>query len=171
VETHTLATLTNTLAQETQAMRKDAARPIIVLRATDRDELDILNVGKGAALDIELRLSQVHKTNKGFTNLRNFFERDDERHLLNIGDGSHQTIESDTLDHYSNPGGPDFQYGYPNVFVVIAIYKDIYNQAYYTIAAIALVISGISIEPVLKRTKTGLYTGELEALLPADWQL
>lgn len=126
------------------------------------------NIGKGPALNIELRISQIHP-NGGFTNLRNLAE-DERRELFNLGEGEEQSTTSfcEIIDDYRKADKPDFSYGVKGVFAIIATYEDIDRNPYYT-------ISLMKVRPerndyILKTTKTGSYkSGELEKVIPTDW--
>lgn len=126
------------------------------------------NIGKGVALNIELRISQIHP-NGGFTNLRNLAE-DERRELFNLGEGEEQSTSSfcEIIECYQKANKPDFSYGVKGIFAVIATYEDINRNPYYT-------ISLLKIRPernnyILKTTKTGNYkNGELEKIIPTDW--
>ena len=92
------------------------------------------NIGKGAALNIELRISQIHP-NGGFTNLRNF-AGDKQRELFNLGEGEKQSTASfcEIIEDYQNVDKPNFSYGVKGVFAVVATYEDIDRNPYYTIS-------------------------------------
>lgn len=126
------------------------------------------NIGKGAALNIELRISQIHP-NGGFTNLRNLAE-DERRELFNLGEDEEQSTSSfcDILKDYQKAEKTDFSYGVKDVFAIIAIYEDVSRNPYYTIA----LMKTKEEYPycILKTTKTGSYkSGSLEKVIPKDW--
>lgn len=126
------------------------------------------NIGKGAALNIELRISQIHP-NGGFTNLRNLAE-DERRELFNLGENEEQSTTSfcEIIDDYRRAEKPDFSYGVKGVFAVIATYEDINRNPYYTISL--LKVRSERNDYILKTTKTGGYkSGELEKVIPTDW--
>ena len=126
------------------------------------------NIGKGAALNVELRISQIHP-NGGFTNLRNLAE-DERRELFNLGEGEEQSTTSfcEIIDDYRKAEKPNFSYGVKGVFAVIATYEDINRNPYYTISL--LKVRPERNDYILKTTKTGSYkSGELEKVIPTDW--
>ncbi len=126
------------------------------------------NIGKGAALNIELRISQIHP-NGGFTNLRNLAE-DERRELFNLGASEEQSTTSfcEIIDDYRRAEKPEFSYGVKGVFAVIATYEDINRNPYYTISL--LKVRSERNDYILKTTKTGAYkSGELEKVIPTDW--
>lgn len=126
------------------------------------------NIGKGAALNIELRISQIHSSG-GFTNLRNLAE-DERRELFNLGEDEEQSTSSfcEIIDDYRKANKPDFSYGVKDVFAIIATYEDINRNPYYTISL--LKIRPERNDYILKTTKTGSYkNGELEKVIPTDW--
>lgn len=126
------------------------------------------NIGKGPALNIELRISQIHP-NGGFTNLRNLAE-DGRRELFNLGENEEQSTTSfcEIIDDYRKAEKPDFSYGVKGVFAVIATYEDINRNFYYTISL--LKVRPERDDYILKTTKTGHYkSGELEKVIPTDW--
>lgn len=126
------------------------------------------NIGRGAALNIELRVSQIHP-NGGFTNLRNLAE-DERRELFNLGGGEEQSTASfcEIIGDYLRAEKPDFSYGIKGVFAVIATYEDINRNPYYTISL--LKVRPERNDYILKTTKTGDYkSGELEKIVSIDW--
>jgi len=126
------------------------------------------NIGKGPALNIELRISQIHP-NGGFTNLRNLAE-DERRELFNLGEREEQSTTSfcEIIDDYQKAEKLDFSYGVKGVFAVIATYEDIDRNPYYTISL--LKVRPERNDYILKTTKTGGYkSGELEKIIPTGW--
>lgn len=143
-------------------------RPILkIFYGESSYSLMLKNIGKGAAINIELRISQIHP-NGGFTNLRVFSE-DKYREFFNLGEGEEQySSYSDIIEDYQRADKPDFSSGVMGVFAVIATYEDIGRNPYYTISLFKT--DPNRIPPLLKTTKIGSYkSGELEKIFPTDW--
>ena len=82
IDNHRLVEIGQESNRHAQQIRIDEMRPVLVFRA-ETDTFFLKNIGKGPALDIELRVSQVH-TAGALTNLRNFFDRDIDRDLFTL---------------------------------------------------------------------------------------
>lgn len=126
------------------------------------------NIGKGAALNIELRVSQIHHTG-GLTNLRSF-EEDELRAFYNLGTSEDKTVSasSDIFVNYQSGETKEFSYGEKLVFAVIATYEDIYRNRYYTLSLFR--VKPDKSDYILKTTKTGTYeSGEIEKVISLDW--
>lgn len=160
----------DTQTQDTIQQRIDNFRPIIVFEVVDPYKLAIRNIGKGPALDIELRLSQVHQ-NGGLTNLRNLVTDDVQRDLLNLGESERIELSgADTIRTYAFAQAPEWQWGQRDVFAAIATYSDINRRPYYTISLIRTFPNGAERKLVLKNTKTANYeSGNIERLNVLDW--
>jgi hypothetical protein len=156
--------------KESRNFRKDSVRPIIVFEVIAPYNLAIRNIGKGPALDIELRLSQVHQ-NGGLTNLRNLIEEDRERHLLNLAENENLELGgSNNIRAYALAQDPAWQWGHRDVFAVIATYYDIHRHPYYTAALVRTLPNGTERMLVLKSTKTAFFgSGNIEKLNMTDW--
>lgn len=150
--------------------RIDNFRPIVVFEVVDPYKLAIRNIGKGPAIDIELRLSQVHH-NGGLTNLRNLVSTDMQRDLLNLGESERTELRgSDNIRAYAFAQSPEWQWGQRDVFAAIATYSDINRRPYYTISLIRTFPNGAERKLVLKSTKTANYErGNIEQLNVQDW--
>jgi hypothetical protein len=159
-----------TLAVENSRMRVDSFRPIVTFDVMGPYIFSVKNIGKGPALDIELRLTQV-KEDGHLTNLRNFFEKDNERHLMNIGaGGSTEANGAKTVYDYVHAIKPPFAWGVKGVFAIVATYMDINGNPYFTLTLFNSVEQGGQRFPILKRTKTGRYdSGDIEILSALDW--
>lgn len=146
-------------------------RPILKI-TTDGDwacSFMLKNIGKGPALNIELRISQIHP-NGGFTNLQNL-ANDSQRKFFNLGDGEAQSTTSfcEILDDYIKAKKDDFLYGVKGVFSIIATYEDVDRNPYYTIILLKIITES-SERYILKTIKTGNYkSGELDKIVPTDW--
>lgn len=126
------------------------------------------NIGQGAALNIELRISQIHP-NGGFTNLRNLI-KDEQRELFNLGTGEKQNTFSSRkiIEDYQKANKLNFFYGVKGVFAIIATYEDIDRNSYYTISLLKVRIE--KNDYILKTTKISSFkNGELEKITPIDW--
>jgi hypothetical protein len=163
--------------RETQRLREDAFqqridsfRPVIVFELDGPYKFAIKNIGKGAALDIELRLSQVHP-NGGLTNLRNFIGEEAERNLLNLGENGRAELgSSDNVRAYAFAQEPDWRWGQRDVFAAIATYSDINRRPYYSVSLVHTLPIGAERRLVIKSTKTAYYgSGNIEKLNVLDW--
>jgi hypothetical protein len=115
--------------RETQSLRElavqqrvDSVRPIVTFQVVGPYKVAIANIGKGPALDIEFRLSQIHETG-GLTNLRNLIVQDEVRDLLNLGESERAPLPSsgsETIRQYALAQEPDWAWGQRGVFAVIA---------------------------------------------------
>jgi hypothetical protein len=130
--------------------------------------IGLKNIGKGPALNIELRISQIHSSG-GFTNLRNLIAEEDRRQFFNLGEGEeYGTGSLSVLEAYQKALGSDYSYGQKGVFAIISTYEDISRNRFYTISLFKTKEGGV--EHILKTTKTGSYaSGELEKVFPKDW--
>lgn len=163
--------------RETQGLREDAFqqridsfRPVIVFQLAGPYKFAIHNIGKGPALDIELRLSQVHP-NGGLTNLRNFIGEDVERNLLNLGENGRAELGgSDNVRAYALAQAPEWRSGQRDVFVAIATYSDINRRPYYSVSLVHTIQSGAERRLVMKSTKAAYYgSGNIEKINVLDW--
>lgn len=163
--------------KETQLLREDALRqridsfrPVIAFEVAEPYKLAIRNIGKGPALDIELRLSQVHP-NGGLTHLGNLIVQEEERNLLNLGENEEAELRgSDNVRAYALAQEASMQWGQPGVFAAIATYSDINRLPYYTVSLVRSLPSGTERRLVLKSTKTADYgSGNIEKLNVLDW--
>ncbi|MDP3985999.1 MAG: hypothetical protein Q8P77_01035 [Candidatus Veblenbacteria bacterium] len=147
-------------------------RPVIVI---SKDEVygpysvSLKNIGKGPALNIELRITQLHHSG-GYTNLGNL-DDGDFRRLFNLGEGDNESTGlMDKIHTYVEAQGDGFKLGVRDAFAIIATYTDIGNKSYYTISLMKVVPKEHNY--TLKTTKTGSFeTGELEKYLPTDLHL
>lgn len=166
-DNHRLAELAQVSTELAHQTRIDEMRPVVVFSAKG-STFNLSNIGKGPALEIELRLSQVHPTG-ALTNLRNLIEDNKFRDLFNLGVGSSRAVESDAISKYMHADEPAFQWGQKNVFVAIATYTDVDHRAYFTLVAVNVENhNGVSVG-VFKRVKTGLFDGNIDKLTPLDW--
>jgi hypothetical protein len=146
---------TRRLRIEAQKTNKYYFRPLVVSHyisseSGGRRYLKIKNIGKGPALNIECRISQIHKKD-GYTNLR-ALSPNEKFNNLNVDEK--QTIKRiTTIDLYSKANGSEFMYGVTNKFVIIFTYEDWAGFKYFTVTQID-VIEG---EPVIKKTITDEY--------------
>ena len=170
--------------RETQALREDnqkllklnyqtrieEMKPVVVFANYGVDDsVTLKNIGKGPALDIELRISQIHTTG-GLTNLRNCLGSEAQRHLFNLGVNDSKRLNPDTTLQYTLAKGSEFSYGIKDAFVLLATYQDIERRPYYTMTAIRIAWDGNNPVGVMKRTKFADYTsGETEKLVTTDW--
>jgi|ERR1035437_209701 hypothetical protein len=163
--------------KETQRLREDAFqqridsfRPVIVFELAGPYKFAIKNIGKGPALDIELRLSQVHP-NGGLTNLRNFIGEEAERNLLNLGENGRAELGgSNNVRAYALAQEPEWRWGQRDVFVAIATYSDINRRPYYSVSLVHTLPSGAERLLVMKSTKAAYYgSGNIEKLNVLDW--
>jgi hypothetical protein len=163
--------------KETQHLREDAfqqridsIRPIIVFEIVGPYKLAVKNIGRGPALDVELRLSQIHR-NGGLTNLQNLLVREGERNLLNLGENDKQELGgSDSVREYAFAQGSSMRWGQRDVFAAIATYVDINRRPYYSVSLVRSLPAGTERLLVLKSTKTADYkAGTIEKLNVMDW--
>jgi hypothetical protein len=157
-------------ADHAEAERIDNFRPVVVFDVAGQYKLGIKNIGKGPALDIELRLSQVHPSG-GLTNLRNMIDGDAERNLLNLGESDRIELGgSDTIRAYAFAQEPDYRWGERDVFAAIGTYADINRRPYYTLSLVRTFPNGSERSLVMKSTKTAYYgSGNIEKLNIIDW--
>lgn len=150
--------------------RIDNSRPVVTFEIVGPYMLAIKNIGKGPALDVELRLSQVHE-NGGLTNLRNFIENDAERNLLNLGENERVELGgTDNVRAYAFAEAPPWQWGHRDVFAAISSYSDINRRNYYTVALVRSLHHGNERRLVMKSTKTAPFeNGTVEQLNVLDW--
>lgn len=154
---------TKKLRIEAQRTNKYSFRPIIVAKyitsssGTTR-ELKIKNVGKGPALNIEFRISQLHK-NGGYTNLRDLNQNEK---FNNLSADEQQSIRGiSTIDLYCKANGSGFEHGIRDKFAIIFTYEDLAAFKYQTVTLIE-VIAGT---PVIKKSITDEYgSGSLRRL-------
>jgi hypothetical protein len=158
------------LALENFKMRVDSFRPVTVFEVTGSRTFSIRNIGNGPALDVELRFAQL-KEDGHLINLRNFFEKAKEQHLMNIGSGrSVPANGGETVYDYLRADKPDFRSGVQNLLAILATYMDINGNPYYTLALFESVEQKGERVAILRRTKTGSYdSGEIELLSVRDW--
>ena len=161
-ETHELKQLT---ARQLQYQQQPILK--ILVHPHSPEVLRLRNIGKGAALNIELRITQI-KEDGHLTNLRNLAE-DDKRELFNIGEGEEQSTPTFMeIANYMKADRPDFAWGQKGIFAVVATYENINRSPFYTLAIFKLKASGN--EYILKTTKTGDYSsGDIEKLVSTDW--
>ena len=163
-------TETQRLRQDGVELRIDAVRPVIAFTVINPYKLSVTNIGKGPAMDIELRLSQVQPTG-GLTNLANLLTQDAERDLLTLGEAATANLGgSETIRQYAVAQDPSMRWGQHEVFAAIATYVDINRRPYYTLSLIRSIAEGPERRLVLKATKTAYYgSGDIEKLRPLDW--
>lgn len=157
-------------AEQATTEQIDNLRPVIIFEVAGQYKLAIKNIGKGPALDVELRLSQVHP-NGGLTNLRNLIDDDAQRNLLNLGPSDRTELEgSKDIRAYAFGQGFDWQWGKRDVFAAIATYDDINRRPYYTLSLVHTLPDGVERKLVLKSTKTAYYgSANFEKLNVNDW--
>jgi hypothetical protein len=91
------------------------------------------SIGNGPDLDVDLRLAQL-KEDGHLINLRNFFEKANEQHLMNIGAGrSVPANGGETVYDYLRADKPDFRSGVQNLFAIVATYMDINGNPYHAL--------------------------------------
>jgi hypothetical protein len=163
---------TRRIREDAYQQRIDSFRPIVTFEVADADDykLALKNIGKGPALDAELRISQI-LLNGGLTNLQNLLVREDERNLINLGEGQRVPLGgADILRKYALALDPSMKWGQPGVFAVVCTYSDINRLPYYTIAIVRTIENGPVRKLVLKNTRTASYTsGTIERLNVSDW--
>jgi len=123
---------------EAQAARVAAARPIVTVDPQDSVGFDILiqNVGAGAALNVELRISQVHQTEPGYTNLRNLLEPGAfDFFALAPGARTKAYPDLDLLRAYQESTDGEFRSGYQGAYVLVISYEDVFANPYVTVVA------------------------------------
>ena len=158
------------LAIENSKMRVDNFRPVTVFEVTGSRSFSVRNIGNGPALDVELRLAQLNEDGR-LMNLRNFFEKANEQHLINIGAGrSVPANGGETAYDYLRADKPDFRSGVENLFAIVATYMDINGNPYYTLALFESVEQKGERVPILRKTETRSYdSGEIELLSVRPW--
>ena len=158
------------LAIENCKMRVDSFRPVTVFEVTGSRSFSVRNIGNGPALDVELRLAQLNEDGR-LMNLRNFFEKANEQHLINIGAGrSVPANGGETAYDYLRADKPDFRSGVENLFAIVATYMDINGNPYYTLALFESVEQKGERVPILRKTETRSYdSGEIELLSVRPW--
>jgi len=152
---------------ETKRTRLLSARPVLkIVNTRSNGSLNIKNIGKGPALNIELRISQVHR-NGGRTNLRNLLELEQQRHFVNLGEGEGINTKGEgVVQKYIEAKGSDFAHGVRGVFIIVALYQDIYNEKYYTLTLFKIV----GPDYILKKTFVGEYgRNSLPKIKNLDW--
>lgn len=163
---------TKQTVQEIQQQTKVQQTPILKITAhpTQWGTFVFKNIGKGAALNTELRITQIHRTG-GLTNLRNFDE-DVWRELFSLGEGEEKAEAPTfaTLFDYQSGEKKDFAYGVKNVFAIIATYEDINRNPFYTISLFKVISGNMARNYLLKTTRTGDFkSGEIEKVNEIDW--
>ncbi len=161
---------TRRIREDAYQQRIDSFRPIVTFEVVNSYKLALRNIGKGPALDAELRISQI-LLNGDLTNLQNLLAREDERNLINLGEGERVGLGgSDVVRMYSLAIDPSMKWGQPGVFAVVCTYSDINRLPYYTISIVRSIENGTERKLVLKNTKTASYTsGTIEKLNVSDW--
>ena len=155
---------TRKLRIEAQKTNKYSFRPIIVAKyitseSMGRRELKIMNIGKGPALNIEFRISQIHKEG-GYTNLRDLAPHEKFNNLS--ADEKQDIRRITTIGSYSKAEGSDFINGIKNKFAIIFTYEDIAGFKYQTTTLIEVVKGA----PIIKKTITAEYdTGVLKKIV------
>ncbi len=141
---------------ETNLLRKLSARPVLkIINTKSNGSFNIANIGKGPALNVELRISQVHK-NGGRTNLRNLLENEEQRHFINLGENEEVNTKGEgTTYNYIKADKQGFEHGEKDFFQIVATYCDIYNKKHYTVALFKV----IGQDYILKKTFVGEYNG------------
>lgn len=154
---------TKKLRVEAQKTNKYSFRPVIVTKHITseyggRRDLKIKNIGKGPALNIECRISQIHKDG-GYTNLRDLNPNEK---FNNLSADEVQTIRRvTTIDQYSKAEESEFKHGATGKFAIVFTYEDVVGFKYQTVTLIEI-ISGT---PVIKTTITNEYdSGNLKGL-------
>lgn len=146
---------TKKLRVEAQKTNKYSFRPVIVAKYIfseygGRRDLKIKNIGKGPALNIECRISQIQKKG-GYTNLRDLNPNEK---FNNLSPDEMQIIRRiTTIDQYSKAEESEFKHGIADKFVIIFTYEDIARFRYQTVTLIEMVGG----TPVIKTTVTKEY--------------
>ena len=163
---------TRRIREDAYQQRIDSFRPIVTFEVADPDgyKLALRNIGKGPALDAELRISQI-LLNGGLTNLQNLLVREDERNLINLGEGERVSLGgTDVVRKYALALDPSMKWGQSGVFALVCTYSDINRQPYYTVSMMRSIENGTERKLVLKNTRTASYvTGTIETLNVSDW--
>src|ERR1700722_8956097 len=129
-------------ADQAASERIDSFRPVIVFELAGPYKFAIKDIGRGPALDIELRLSQIH-SNGGLTNLRNMIGNEADRNLLNLGQGDGIELGGyDNVRAYAFAQGEEWKWGQKDVFAAIATYSDINRRPYYTLSLVHILSDG-----------------------------
>ena len=161
---------TRRIREDGSQQRIDSFRPIVTFEVAEDYTLAISNIGKGPALDAELRISQI-LLNGGLTNLGNLLVREDERSLLNLGESQRVKLGgADVVRRYAFAVDPSMKWGQSGVFALVCTYSDINGLPYYTVSLVRSVENGAERKLVLKNTRTASYkTGTIEKLNVSDW--
>ncbi len=161
---------TEHIREDAYQQRIDSFRPIVMFDVGDDYRLGLRNIGKGPALNAELRISHI-SLNGGLASLGNVIARDADRSLLNLGEGQRIDLgESDVVREYAIASGPMVKLGQPSAFAIICTYLDINRLPYYIVSTIRSIETGATRKLVLKSIRTASYsTGTIERLDASDW--
>lgn len=155
---------TKKLRIEAQKTNKYSFRPIVILDKIYGEynglrEIKIKNIGKGPALNIESRISQIN-SKREYLNLRELILNEKFNNLNENGEKTLSRIR--TIDQYLKANQTEFQYGIDSKFVIIFTYEDIVDFNYQTI----ILIENINGNPIIKKTITDEYnSGVLKKIL------
>lgn len=157
---------TRKLRIEAQTTNKYSSRPMVVVRRitsaqgnSNWRDVIITNIGKGPALNIEARISQIHP-NGGYTYL---VDLSDDGKFNNLGAEKDQIIHRvTTIEAYLQAQGTNFSHGVQGKHVIIFTYEDIAGMKYHTVT----LIENVRGVPTIKKTITGDYSsGKLKHIL------
>lgn len=160
------------LKQVQQKQLDHERTPIIVISKGNKGEyasFKIKNIGKGPAINVELRISSINK-NGGFSNLMDLAD-DSMRHSLNLFAGEEISTEQfrERLREYTGPGGSNNIEDY--VFAIIATYESVTRDPFYSMSLFKVMpLPSDKREYILKTTKFADYKkGSLSKVKPLDW--
>ncbi|MDP2693106.1 MAG: hypothetical protein Q8O88_05715 [bacterium] len=158
------ASETQKLRVEAQKTNKYSFRPVVVAKYISTlfngsRELKMMNIGKGPALNIECRISQIMR-NKGYTNLKDINANEK---FNNLATDEKQTLRKiTTIDQYIGAQGSEFSHGLRDIFAIIFVYEDVSKSRYQTVTLIE-VMNGT---PVIKRSIAAEYnSGRLKNII------
>ena len=155
---------TKKLREEAQRTNKLSFRPVVVPKylssvSNDSRHMKIMNIGRGPALNIECRISQIHP-NGGYTNLRDIAANEK---FNNLSPDESQNLRGiTTIDLYTQAKASEFKNGVQDKFAIIFTYEDIAKFPYNTVT----LIEASDGNPVIKNTITNEYdTGNLASII------
>lgn len=156
---------------ETNILRVFSVRPIITFeRYKDYPiNLKLKNIGKGPALNIRLKITQIHSNGK-FTNLKDL-DPTGIFPINNMGENENPVggDELPIMKDYIDADKDEFQWGQKNVFALIAIYEDLNKKEYISIGLCRVSQENDKRIYTIEKTKVSEYFGDTEAIKPSDW--
>lgn len=151
------------IREDAQINTEQSKKPVVVFneRKGAGFKAVIQNIGRGAAINIELRIAQFSKEKNGYCNLRNLLH-DVNQNFYSLASGGELELmmDSSVVVAYMSGGSEEFKGGVPGRFALIINYHDVDDHAYCTVIKCSTVTKGQGF--YIKNTKVSDYSkGEL----------